>query len=130
MNAVILTGRTVKNPEIRMSGKGTYIANFTLAVDKWDGKQKSADFIQITCFGKTAELIDKYVGKGMMIGVVGKINTGSYEKDGKKVYVTNVLAERIEFLSKSEKTDEERSAPVKGFTHLDDDMDFGDQIPF
>ena len=131
MNIVVLTGRTTKNPEIRYGGqKQTCIANFTLAVDKWDGKQRTADFIGVTTFGKSAELVEKYVGKGMLVGIIGKINTGSYEKDGKKVYVTNVVADRVEFLSKSEKTEEERNAPVKGFTHIDDDMDFGDQIPF
>lgn len=131
MNLVVLTGRAVKSPEIRYTTgeKQICVANVTLAVDKWDGKQKSADFIKVTAFGKTAETMEKYVGKGQMIGIIGKISTGNYEKDGQKHYVTNIIVDRMEFLSKSEKTEEERaSKPPKGFSHLEDDISF--DVPF
>lgn len=129
MNLTVLTGRTTKLPEIRYTtgDKPTCVANVTLAVDKWDGKQKSADFIKVTAFGKTAETMEKYVGKGQLIGIIGKINTGNYEKDGQKHYVTNIIVDRMEFLSKSEKTEEEQQSfvkPPEGFSHLEDDIPF------
>ena len=129
MNTIQLTGRTTKLPEIRFVGeKQTCMATVNIAVDKWDGKKKSADFFNIVCFGKTAELVDKWVSKGMMLGIVGQIHNNNYEKDGKKIYQNQIVAERVEFLSKSEKTEEERSEPPKGFTHLEDDIDF--DVPF
>ena len=102
MNSVALTGRLTRDPEVRYSaGNSMAIAKFTLAVDRQrttkEGEQ-TADFISITCFGKTAELVEKYVSKGQQIGVTGRIQTGSYEKDGRKIYTTDVIADRVEFL--------------------------------
>ena len=130
MNFLALTGRTTKLPEIRFVGdKQTCMATVNIAVDKWDGKQRTADFFTFVCFGKTAELVDKYVGKGMMLGITAQLHNNNYEKDGKKVYQNQIVAERVEFLSKSEKTEEERAAnPPKGFTHLEDDISF--DVPF
>lgn len=132
MNLTILSGRATKLPEIRYVGeKQTCMATINIAVDKWDGKQRSADFFNVTCFGKTAEHVEKYVSKGMMLGIVGQTHNNNYEKDGKKVYTNQIVADRVEFLSKSEKTEEERaSQPPKGFSHLEDDISFEDTIPF
>ena len=107
MNSVALTGRLTRDPEVRYSaGNSMAIAKFTLAVDRQrttkEGEQ-TADFISITCFGKTAELVEKYVSKGQQIGVTGRIQTGSYEKDGRKIYTTDVIADRVEFLGGGEK---------------------------
>jgi len=97
MNSVSLTGRLTKDPEVRYSQANMAIARFTLAVDR-PMKKDEADFIPVTCFGKTAELVEKYIQKGRLVGVTGRIQTGSYEKDGRKVYTTDVIADRVEFL--------------------------------
>ena len=99
MNKVILMGRLTRDPEVRMSGD-TPVARFSLAVDrrfKKDGEQ-TADFINCVAFGKTGEFIEKYGRKGTKFVVEGRIQTGSYtNKDGQKVYTTDVVVEQIEF---------------------------------
>lgn len=102
MNKVILMGRLTRDPDIRYSqGENpTAIARFTLAVDrrfKREGEQ-SADFINCISFGKSAEFAEKYLHKGTKIAVTGRIQTGSYtNKDGVKVYTTDVVVEEQEF---------------------------------
>ena len=99
MNKVILMGRLTRDPEVRMSGD-TAVARFSLAVDrrfKKDGEQ-TADFINCVAFGKTGEFIEKYGSKGTKFVVEGRIQTGSYtNKDGQKVYTTDVVVEQVEF---------------------------------
>lgn len=106
MNKVILLGRITRNPETRQAGETT-VTRFSLAVDrrfKSDG-QPSADFPSCVAFGKTAEFISKYFKQGMKIALEGRIQTGSYtNKDGNKVYTTDVIAEAVEF-AESKKTD-------------------------
>ena len=121
MNFVALTGRLTSEPKMSYGGATNIaIAKFNLAVQK-DGKDKGADFINCVAFSKTAELIENYCARGQMLAVVGSISTGSYEKDGRKVYTTEVLVNRVEFLSKAErKTEEEDSGIPKGFSHADD----------
>lgn len=103
MNKAILTGRLVRDPEVRYSQgeKQTAVAKWTLAVDrrfKRDGDEQTADFINCVAFGKSAEFVEKYFRKGMKMNLVGRIQTGSYTKDdGTKVYTTDVIAEEIEF---------------------------------
>ena len=102
MNKVILMGRSVKDADVKYSqgANPMAIASITLAVDrkfKKDGEQ-TADFINCKAFGKTAEVIEKYVTKGTKIAVTGRIQTGSYtNKDGVKVYTTDVMIEELEF---------------------------------
>ena len=97
MNNVILIGRLTKDPELRyMQSDNTAIAKFTLAVDR--AKKDEADFIRITVFGKQAENCDKYLKKGRQAAVQGRLQTGSYTKDGHTVYTTDVIANRVEFL--------------------------------
>ena len=97
MNHVVLIGRTTKDIELRYSQNGNMaIARFSLAVDR-ASKEKGTDFISCIAFGKTAELLEKYVPKGRKIAVQGHIQTGSYEKDGHKVYTTDVIVDRMEF---------------------------------
>ena len=102
MNKSILIGRLVRDAEIRYTSgeKPTVIASFSLAVDrkfKQDG-QPTADFINCKAFGKVAELVEKYVSKGSKIAITGRIQTGNYtNKDGIKVYTTDVIVEEIEF---------------------------------
>lgn len=105
MNKAILIGRLTKDADIRQTTSGTMVAKFTLAIDrrkKEDGT-KETDFISCQAWGKRAELIEKYVHKGDKIGLCGQIRTGSYEKDGRKVYTTDVVVDELEFLEKSEK---------------------------
>ena len=98
MNNVVLIGRTTKDIELRYSQNGNMaIARFSLAVDRMS-KDKGTDFISCIAFGKTAELLEKYVPKGRKIAVQGHIQTGSYDaKDGHKVYTTDVIVDRMEF---------------------------------
>lgn len=101
MNKVELVGRLTRDVSINMSNGGSSIAKFSIACDrrfKTEG-QPTADFINCIAFGKTAEFIEKYFIKGMRIGVSGRIQTGSYEnKDGQKVYTTDVVIEEAEFV--------------------------------
>ena len=102
MNKVIEIGRLVREPEIRYSqgASSTCIARYTLAVDrkfKQEG-QPTADFINCIAFGKLGEFAEKYLHKGTKIAIVGRIQTGSYtNKDGQKVYTTDVVVEEQEF---------------------------------
>lgn len=105
MNKAILIGRLTAEPEIRYSqGQGQdamCIARYRLAVDRWgrkDGDQQSADFIGCVAFGRNAEFAEKYFHRGTKIAIVGRIQTGSYtNKDGQKVYTTDVVIETQEF---------------------------------
>ncbi|MGI5948768.1 single-stranded DNA-binding protein [Peptoniphilus sp.] len=111
MNSVCLIGRLTRDPIVRYSQNGMAIARFTVAVDRRLSRQKkqemeannqqTADFIGCTAFGSTAELISNYFKKGSQIGVEGRIQTGSYEKDGRTVYTTDVVVNNITFISSS-----------------------------
>ena len=101
MNSVILTGRLTRDPELRYTGSQMAVAKFSIAVDRIvrAGEEKKADFPRITVFGKQAENCEKYLAKGRMVGIQGRLQTGSYQdKDGKTVYTTDVIADRVEFL--------------------------------
>ena len=115
MNNVTLIGRTTREPELRhLPNGGNSVATFTLAVDRNLSKEKkqeakrkggtTADFIPVTVWGKQAESCAEYLEKGRMVAVSGRITTGSYEKDGRTVYTTEVTAERVQFLEWGEKT--------------------------
>ena len=101
MNKVILMGRLTRDPDVRYSDQSSAVARFTLAVDrrfKRDGDQQTADFISCVAFGKTGEFIERYCHQGTKLVVEGRIQTGSYtNRDGNKVYTTDVVAENIEF---------------------------------
>lgn len=115
MNKVILCGRLCKEPEIRTTQDGKQIARYSLAVDRF---KEGADFISIVAFGKSAEFAERYLHKGMKILIEGSIRTGSYEnKEGKKIYTTDVIADRHEFV---EKKSDNTEAPKKE----DDDFSF------
>lgn len=102
MNKIVLIGRLTKDPELRFTpGNGTAVATFTIAVDrrfKSEG-QPEADFIPIVVWGKQAESTANYMSKGKLIGISGRIQTRNYEaKDGTRRYVTEVVAEEVQFL--------------------------------
>lgn len=139
MNNVQLVGRFTRDPEIRYANSGTSIARFTLAVDRVYKSEggPDADFISCTAFGKTAEFIEKYFFRGQRIGLSGRIQTGNYTKeDGTKVYTTDVVAERVEFVeSKSSASGNSRTetGPANvpdgdGFMNIPDGID--EELPF
>ena len=110
-NKIILIGRLVRDAEVKYTQTGTTVAQFTLAVDRpvAKGEQKEADFISCVAFGKLAETIGNYTQKGSKILVEGRLQVRNYEnKEGKKVYVSEVIVNGMEFLeskAKAEQTD-------------------------
>ena len=132
MNKVILTGRLVADPEVR-EGTSNKVAKYRLAVDRrFRKEEQTADFISCVAFGKSAEFAEKYLRKGIKIGVAGRIQTGSYTKsDGTKVYTTDVVVDEQEFLeSKGDtgKAEPEQKIPTGEFMDIpDDDLE---ELPF
>lgn len=127
MNSVVLIGRLTKDPEVRYtSGTQMAVANFSLAIDRPMGKdkEKQTDFPRVIVFGKSAENCERYLKKGRLCGVQGRLQTGSYTaKDGSKVYTTDVVAERVQFLEWGEKK-ETPEDDVPGFSAVDEDLPF------
>ena len=104
MNFVLIKGRISREPEIKTTQSGTQFARLSIAVDRYAkaGEQRTADFIPCTAWGKTAEFIGKYFVKGQEILAEGRIQTGSYtNQDGKKIYTTDVVIDRVEFCGKA-----------------------------
>ena len=138
MNKVILMGRLTRDPEVRYTqgDNAMAIARYSLAVDrrfKRDG-EPDADFINCVAFGKSGEFAEKYLKKGTKIAVVGRIQTGSYtNKDGQKVYTTDVVVEEQEFAESknSSSSDNNQSAPANkntDFMNIPDGID--EELPF
>lgn len=101
MNSVVLIGRLTRDPEVRYTASQMAVATFTIAIDRpvRSGGEKQTDFPRITVFGKQAENCEKYLAKGRLVGVQGRLQTGSYKnRDGATVYTTDVVADRVEFL--------------------------------
>lgn len=136
MNNVTLIGRLTKDPEVRYTADQMAIAKFTVAVDRF-GKEKQADFIPVTVFGKQAENCEKYLVKGRKVAIQGRIQTGSYEnKEGKRVYTTDVVANTVEFVEWGDRDGlparagensiaKSKDGVPEGFQSIDDD-----DIPF
>ncbi len=111
MNCVQIIGRLCKDVDLKtvaLKDGDLSVARYTLAVDR-RGKKDEADFISCVCFGKTADFAGRYLCKGMKIAVEGRIQTGSYEKDGRKIYTTDVVVENHYFCEskKAEKKEEQ-----------------------
>lgn len=135
MNKVILMGRLTKDPDIRYTGaEGNCVARYTLAVDrryKKDGDQ-AADFISCAAFGKNGEFAEKYLKRGTKIVIEGHIQTGSYEKDGQKIYTTDVIVDTQEF-AESKKAENVEPVPTPsnagdGFMNIPDNVQ--EELPF
>lgn len=129
MNKVCLTGRITKDPEIRYTANNIAVATFSLAVNrtfKNANGEYDADFINCVAFRNTADLLGKYVHKGDQLGIEGHIQTRNYEdKDGKKVYITEVMVDSLDFLqSKKEQSNE----PKVEAAAVDPYKDFGEAI--
>ena len=103
MNKVLLTGRLTRDPELRSTSSGLEVASFSIAVNRnFKNKEGNveADFFNVSVFGKQAENVSKYCFKGSQVGVEGRLQSRSYDaQDGTKRYVTDVVADRVEFLS-------------------------------
>ena len=108
MNKVILIGRLIKDPDVRMGTNDTKIARYTLAVNRKYHKNNEP-----TALGKNGEFAEKYLYKGIKIAVTGRIQTGSYtNRDGQKVYTTDVLIEEQEFAESKKSQSEEQRPPI------------------
>ncbi len=132
MNSVVLIGRLTRDPEVRYTESQLAIARFSIAINRVpgrDGQDRGADFPNIVVFGKQAENCERFLTKGRQVAIQGHIQTGSYEKDGRKVYTTDVVADRVEFLEwgdRSQSSSQGSSAGIpEGFQAIDDD-----DIPF
>ncbi len=146
MNSVQLIGRLTRDPEVRYTtGQNqTAVARFTIAVNDGFGENERTSFIPIVVFGRQAENCERYLGKGRQVGITGRIQTGSYEKDGRTVYTTDVIANRVEFLGGGDGASRQQSGggysrpqqsqpqqdsfsnqgPVEGFQSVEDDIPF------
>ena len=121
MNSVNIIGRVCNDVELRYTPSQMAVVKLNVAVDDGYGEKKKTYFIPVTVFGKQAENCEKFVSKGKKIAVTGKIVTGSYEKDGRKVYTTDVVADRVEFLERAEKSEARETEPVpQGFAAVDE----------
>jgi single-strand DNA-binding protein len=109
MNSVALIGNLTRDPEVRYTSGDMAIATFSIAINrppKKDGSDGGADFPRITVFGKQAENVERFLKRGSKVGITGRIQTGSYEKDGHRIYTTDIVADRVEFLGRpSEQTE-------------------------
>lgn len=127
MNKTILLGRLTKDPEVRYTQtNNTMVVNFTLAVNRRYTKEgePTADFINIIAWNKTAEFVYKYFKKGQQVAVAGRLQTRNYDdKDGKKVYVTEVVAEEVYFAD-SKKEEVEQSKIEDTFESEESDLPF------
>lgn len=132
MNVVSLIGRLTKDVEVRVAqtqkGENMTISRFSLAVDR-KGKDAGADFINCVAFGKNGEFAEKYLAKGLKIGIVGEIRTGSYDgKDGKKVYTTDVIVNSYTFCESRKDTPRPNPEPMPsdGFMAIPEDVEAGE----
>ena len=113
MNKVFLIGRLVRVPDLRYNQNNTAVCRFTIAIDRPKQKDKEdsgADFPSCVCFNNVAVNLNKYVHKGDLIAIDGRLQTGSYDdKDGKKIYTTDVVVNKITFLSTKNSQNEEKT---------------------
>jgi len=132
MNQVVLMGRVTKDIALKQTPSGVSICSFTVAVNRRFAKegQQNADFINCVAWRNTAEFIAKYFGKGKMIGIVGSLQTGKYEKDGQTHYTTDVLVDEAYFAGGKNEAAEETTEPEDnsfgGFMPIPND----DDLPF
>lgn len=130
MNKVILMGRLTRDPEVRYTqgDKPTAVARYTLAVNRTYKRQgePDADFINCITFGRDAEFVEKYFRQGLRIIISGRIQTGSYtNRDGTKIYFTNIIAESQEFAESKSSGSAETG---DGFMNIPDGLD--EELPF
>lgn len=113
MNKAILVGRLTKDPELKTTGSGVSVCSFTIAVNRRFKNAEGnydADFINCVAWRQQAEFLSRFFSKGRMVGICGSIQTRNYERDGQRVYVTEVVADEISFVDSKSQTD--GGAPV------------------
>lgn len=140
INKVILLGRVSNDITVNKTQSGTSICNFSLAVDRYMGKdkEKATDFIRCNAFGTTADTLGKYAKKGKQIAIEGNIKTGSYEKDGVKHYTQDVQVDRVELLGGNSENTNNNSQPAQQQTTpkteeaglADYETISGEEVPF
>lgn len=134
INSWIGLGRLTGDPSVGATQGGTKYARFTLAIDrprKKDSQDHETDFISCVAWSHTAEFVEKYMHKGQKIAVEGRIQTGSYEKNGVKVYTTDIFVDRVEFADgKKQDQGDELPPPAaeEDFMNIPDAID--EQLPF
>ena len=125
MNNVILSGNLTRNPEIKdihtKNGEDMKLARFTIACNRI-GKNKGTDYPSCICFGRTAEIVEKYLQCGSKVIIRGSVQTGSYEKGGSKVYTTDISVSDIEFLPSSKSDEQAPSEPQAEQPSAQEDM--------
>ena len=130
INNVVLAGRVTKDIELKVTPTGKSVCSFSLAVERKfvQNGEKITDFINCQLWGKSAETLEKYVKKGMMIGVEGRIQTRTYtNQQGQTVYVTEVVADSFSFLEKKQSNEQSQFNDFEnygGFEVNDDDLPF------
>lgn len=123
MNRVDLIGRLTADPELRYTNDGKPVCNFRIAVNRYSKNGKLTDYMNIVVFDERAETCKTYLEKGSQVGVEGAIRSGSYEKDGRKIYTTNIVANNVEFLGRAERVLPESEEP-------EDFKQIGEDVPF
>ena len=130
MNKAILIGRLTKDPEVRYTTtNNTLICSFSLAVNRKFAKEgeQQADFFNIVAWGKLGEFCSKYFAKGQQVAISGRLQTRNYDdKDGKKVYVTEIVAEEAHFADTKKQDDFVKQDTTTEFTTIEGDLD----LPF
>lgn len=133
LNRVILIGRLTRDPELKYIPSGTPVASFTLAVDRpFTNKQgeRETDFVPIVVWRKQAENCANYLGKGSLVAVDGRLQVRSYEQDGQRRYITEVVAEDVRFLDRRGEASSQRVGS-SGYEQYGTDVSFeDDDIPF
>ena len=123
MNKVILVGGLGKDPEMKYTSSGKAVCNFSIATDEFYNGEKKTEWHRIVAWGKTAELCGQYLSKGSKVGIDGKLTTRSWEQNGEKKYMTEVVAFNVEFLSPKQESNCGGPPPV------DNDI-VTDTVPF
>lgn len=140
MNRVVLVGRLTKDPELKYTPSGAAVANFTLAVNRSFTNQqgeREADFVNCTVWKRPAENVANFLKKGSLAGVDGRIQTRNFEgQDGKRVYITEVVAESVQFLeprnsgqSTNQSSNQSNNQGSNNYTRVDDDPFVNDGAP-
>ena len=133
MNTVIMIGRLTKDPEVSYANSGTTIGRFSLAVDrrfKREG-EPTADFFNCVTFGKQADFVEKYLKKGTKIAIVGEIQNNNYtNKDGQKVYSTQIMVNQIEFAESKAAAGQQTKQAGGGADWMNVSAGVAEELPF
>lgn len=141
MNKAILVGRLTRDPELKTTGSGVSVCSFTIAINRRFKNSEGnydADFINCVAWRQQAEFLSRFFSKGRMVGLVGSIQTRSYDRDGQRVYVTEVVADEISFVDSRSQDDSapapsnNNSTPSNSFGAVDGFMPMpaDDDLPF